>query len=235
MEDNFISLLEHRYTIEKGKLSENNNSFSFYCPASISVNKKTNKDFELKHYLDRSKEHRTQILCTKKNTRVYYSDTDLLEMLIQIKDDRIRKCILNAFIKWPYEKHYEGTVRVLNQRFSFNAIEIPPYSIDLVDNYDLGLSLKELFYVINFVIAKDIYVSRKSRSGYSFDKRTINKYAALLLWHWYKDISVKKQLIEIGYKVNQSIRTNYKDRNQNHDLVFKMNMAFETIQLPMIM
>lgn len=235
LEDNFISLLEHKYTIEKGKLLEKNNSFSFYCPASLSVNRKTNKDFELKHYRERSKEHRTQILYTKKNTRVYYSDADLLEMLIQIKDASIRECILDTFMKWPYEKKHEGAVCIFNKNFSFNAIEIPQYPIDLVDYHDLELSLNDLFYIINFVIAKDIYVSRISKSGYKFDRRTINKYTALLLWYWYKDTSVKKQLIEIGYNINLSIIENYKNNKKgDHDRVFKMNMAFETIQLPMI-
>ena len=228
MEENLIRVIEQDYQLIKQKHSSSKN-FIYINPVTVFLNLVENDSFKMKHYFDRKNNRRTQFLYCRNNLQAYFSDVDVLLMLLQIEDAEKQEQILNAFAKWLREDTEEGYIEYNETRYSFRGINWCGNGFVFHTLKDIDVPEEDVICIINLIIAKDSAVTELGKGKHDFAKRTVKKYFALLKWYWFKDKNVEKMLKKIGYRTEVDLISNYDPASFSEWK--KMDLRFQEIDI----
>ena len=205
---NFIRTIESDYSQLKAECNSSQ-GFIYLKPVKVVVNSVKNDSFTIKHYVVFKNNHRTQFLYCRNCVRVYFSDVDILQMLLQIEDAGKQGKILNALSQWLWKGSGEGYIEYEETSYSFQTIDWCDNSLVFHTHKDIDVPEKDVIALINLIVAKDVAVTKIGNGMHDFAKRTINKYLALLKWYWFKDKSVYEQLKSISYRTEKDLISNF--------------------------
>ena len=214
----FITNLDRLYDDEKNKAGYSllNNDYMMYLPMTVTISGKSNNSFCIK------KAEFTRFLYVKNGCRVYFSDADILSMLLDVRDKKVMRDIINRL------KHVYSTGSGTKFSVEFNGIEYDAYGIGMLNhpqvltNYkDIDIDFTDLLILINLVIAKDIDSSPLWPTHAPFFKKTICKYVSILEYAYFDNSSACVFLENVGYDINKSIIENYdtaKKRDEKYNM-----------------
>lgn len=224
-EKNFIQYLDALYEKERktNRIEKGNKDFRCFVPLKVHLYGKENGKFLIR------KEEFTKFLYVKNNCRVYFSDGDILTMLLQIKAQDTMDSLVEH-LKQAYRGGME-TFSISVGENEYEVLGIPKIDEEqIVTNpQDIALSFGDLLTLINLVLAKDAASALLWEEKPDFLKHTASKYITLLRFYYYKDENARKFLEDLGYNVGGSIYSNYntkakRDKKKN---IFADFDAFE--------
>ena len=215
---NFIKELDSYYIKEKirNHIEENNKNFLVFYPIKISLFDNMNSNFVIR------KAEFTKYLFTRNGARVYFSDADILTMLLQIKE----KDTICSLIK-SLKELYIGKGKVFG--FEINDVKYESVGLPLIHDrqvlenpQDIEISFEDLFILINIILAKDAASIPLWNNKVEFMKHTIVKYILLLKYYYLKDEKVKNYLNKVGYDIHKCIYENYdtKEKRTRNNKIF---------------
>lgn len=216
---NFIKKLDLLYEKSKSEndIAKNDKRFAIFCPLKIKLYNDINMNYIIR------KSEFTKYLYIKNGARVYFSDADILTMLLQIKEKDIVGKVVESL-----EKLYKGK----GEMFSFYVDEdkyeaegIPVvFCTQMLNNpQDIDIPFEDLFTLINMVLAKDAASMLLWDNNPEFLKHTIVKYILLSKYYYFNNEKVKKFLDEVGYDTEYSIYINYstsEKRKKNNKIFY---------------
>lgn len=179
--------------------------------------KSKNKNFVLRR--DVRWNGKTRILFIKNGVRVRFTDNDVMQMLISIKD----KSVVDDFYK-AFKEGYKG--RFDNAKLKIDGVEygISVLKLDCVNTNvmlenlkDIPIDLDNLIVLINLIIAKD-NASAEAIKGVEYVKRTLAKYILILEKYYYHNKKVDSYFETLGMEytldfANDFIASNAADDN----------------------
>lgn len=225
MMQNFIKILDLEYVKmrKENDIEKENKNFAIFFPLKIELYNNVNMNYIIK------KSEFTKFLYIKNGARVYFSDADILTMLLQIREkNTIEKMIDNL------ARLYQGK----GDKFSFyveqgryEALGLPEIAnSQILDNpQDIEISFEDLLTLINMILAKDAASKSLWDNNPEFLKHTIIKYILLLKYYYLKDKKVESYLDSIGYDTRCSIYKNY-DTRKNQKKNNKIFYNFDVIE-----
>lgn len=203
--ENFIDDLDEIYRSERRKnnIKRGQNNFWIFIPLEVNIYGKI-----YKNYIVRKGEF-TKYLYIRNDCRVYFSDADILTMLLQIEKQRTIDLLLEyliAIYKGNTEKY---TITLGGNLYEVNGIPLIQDGQMLTNFQDIDISFEELLVLINLILSKDIESTPLWDSKPDFLKQTCAKYIALLKFYYNKDADAGKYLSELGYDTEKNILSNY--------------------------
>ena len=221
---NFIKDLDELYKMARKvhKIREKNKSFLLFVSMKVNLYGDENTSFLIR------KGEFTKFLYIRNNCRVYFSDADILEMLLQIKEKRTIDLLIE-YLAMVYQGAADRFhIFVGEKRYEVMGIPQIRDTQVLTNPKDIDIVFEELLVLINLILAKDIAaVPLWEDSKPNFFKHTCAKYISLLKFYYYGNINAERYLKSIGYDTNEDIYSNYgseTDRDEKHNLFYDFKL-----------
>ena len=202
---NFIEDLDEKYQKERKKNTIKKEDRNFVCniPLRVKLYGSINENYIIR------KGKLTKFLYIKNGCRVYFTDADILTMLLQIED----KDTMDAFVE-NLKKAYENCAEeyyiwIGRKKYEIQGISQIKDEQILMNPHDIDISFNELLVLINLVLSKDQASNPLWPSRPDFFKHTISKYISLIKYYYYVDTKARKYLLNMGYNVDEDIYSNY--------------------------
>ena len=206
---NFIEdldlLLEQEKEKVKKRFGDNSINKNFGLDRSLEVSYGTEKY----KFLIRKNE-RTRFYINDNNVRVYLSDFDILELLIDNFSDNGNE-IINEIIDFLKSKVEDSTIgerygikifdesSMSTKEYFMTGMKLKDEDVDLHNKFDLqNLSLNYLKVLISLILAKDILSKELLEEAPSYLKRTAYKYIIILKLAVFEDKKVEGVLRSRG-------------------------------------
>ena len=220
---NFIEDLDGIYGIERKKnnINQSNSNFWIFFPLKIYIYGNMYSNFMVR------KGEFTKYIYTKNNCRVYFSDADILTMLLQITNPRTIDFLIEHLRTAYYGCTEKYTIILGEESYEFNGIPLIQDGQTLTNLQDIDISFEELMVLINLILSKDMESRPLWKSKPDFLKKTCAKYIVLLKFYYKKDTKAEKYLKEIGYDTRKSIILNYntkKKRDEKNNFFSEFNL-----------
>lgn len=202
--NNFIEDLDEKYQKER-KLYRIEGKTEFGCniPFKVELYGNTNKN-----YIIRKKEV-TKFLYTKNGCRVYFTDADILTMLLQIESKGTID-ILVENLKKAYQNYVEKYyIYIGEEKYEVEGIFQVEDDQILNNPQDIDISFNELIVLVNLILSKDRASSPLGKGDRDFFKETLSKYISLIQYYYYKEEKAKMYLLDLGYDIGKDIYSNY--------------------------
>lgn len=210
---NFVNDLDNIYGQKKSEIREYNvdNDFCIYIPVTIETKSFSNKNFLIRKSKD------IKFLYIKDGCRIYFSDADIINMLLNLKNQKsIEQLILYFEKMYKTELDELETYSIIFEDKRYNVkgyFDIQDTQI-LLNKQDIDIEFNDLLVLINIILAKDHYVFNSKRySKYhsiNFIKTTCVKYITLLKYYYFDDVKAKLYLENNRYCLDKDIDYNYK-------------------------
>ena len=229
---NFVNDLDNIYGQKKSEIREYNvdNDFCIYIPVTIETKSFSNKNFLIRKSKD------IKFLYIKDGCRIYFSDADIINMLLNLKNQKsIEQLILYFEKMYKTELDELETYSIIFEDKRYNVkgyFDIQDTQI-LLNKQDIDIEFNDLLVLINIILAKDHYVFNSKRySKYhsiNFIKTTCVKYITLLKYYYFDDVKAKLYLENNRYCLDKDIDYNYKQfRNKiERNRIFQNFEEFE--------
>lgn len=202
---NFIGYLDNLLNQEKEKVKtrfgDNSIDNDYF---SIDWNLEVSHGDEIYMFLIRKNE-KTRFLVNENNVRVYLSDFDILELLIDNVQNYgieiIKEIIvfLNEKVKTPSsgEKYkIKLSDEFSTEEYYITGMKLKDDDVYLRNKFDLqNFSLNSLIVLINLILSKDILSKELLEEAPSYLKRTAYKYIIILKLAVLKDKKVEEALL----------------------------------------
>lgn len=206
---NFIGdldlLLEQEKEKVRKRFGDNSVNKNFGLDRSLEVSYGTKKY----KFLIRKNE-KTRFYINENNVRVYLSDYDILELLIDNFSENGNE-IINEIIDFLKSKVEDSTIgeRYGIKIFDESSMSMKEYfmtgmklkyeDVDLHNKFDLqNLKLNSLIVLINLILSKDILSKELTENVPSYLKKTAYKYIIILKLVVFKDTKVEEALFSRG-------------------------------------
>ena len=211
---NFIDDLDRKYEIEylRNGIRKENKNFVCNIPCSIEIYGKKNEN-----YIIRKEKKRTKFLYVKDNCRVYFTDADILTMLLQIKEKNTMDLLVRNL-----ENAYKNCIEKYNILIEDNKYEVLGIlQVEdeqiLTNVQDIDITFNELMVLINLILSKDLASNALWEGKINFFKHTVSKYISLIKYYYYQDIKAEKYLLDMGYNTKVDIYSNYDIPNKRDE------------------
>lgn len=224
---NFIKDIDTFYNEEllRNKIPKDNKKFTVFLSLNFKYGKNNNKNFIVR------KNDFTKYLFVKNDVRVYFSDADILNMLLQIDDRNIMDDLLLG-LKNLFNGKGEEYIIFVND-VEYKGLGIPYIGCTQIfsNPQDIEIEFDDLFVLINLILAKDI--ASTPLWNIQFVKRTIGKYLILLKWYYYKDKAAGEYLHRKGYFEKNTIYENFNtnEKREANNLIFNDIKEFEKLSV----
>lgn len=207
-EYNYLATIEDIFEGYAQEHRENKN-IVYYHDISIEILGDKIDCFESKHFIQIGK-HRTQFLYRFNDVRAYFTDVDILTMLLQAKETPKFQKIIEGLMKWLKGVTEEAYVILDDKKYSFRSIIWNTDDVYFNTSKDIMVSEWHLLALINLIISKDIAATNLAKEEdngdkYDFAIRTIKKYIVLLKWYGLQDSKAEEQLKSIGYDTTKTL------------------------------
>lgn len=210
---NYIEELDRLYQDELKKNSGKkiSKNFSVYVPLKVKIYGIQNENFLIR------KDKFTKYMYIKNGCRVYFSDADIISMILQLENGQTIHTLL-TFLADAYRGNFD-TYRILSGHNEYEVKGIPQIKERqmLVNRQDIDISFGELFILVNLIISKDHAASPLWEGKPSFLKQTLVKYISLLKFYYDSDLAAEEYLVGMGYDVDKGIHENYADQKMRDE------------------
>lgn len=210
---NYIKELDILYQneLKRNGAKKRSKNFSVYVPLKVNLYGIQNENFLIR------KNEFTKYLYIKNGCRVYFSDADIISMILQIKNKQTIQSLI-LFLTDAYRGKFNSYKILLGQNeYEVKGIAQIKEKQILVNPQDIDIPFEELFLLINLIISKDNAASPLWEDKPSFLKQTLAKYISLIKFYYYADEEAKNYLESMGYDVNQGIYENYSDQKKRDE------------------
>ena len=202
---NFIKDLDERYKKErkKYKIKAEDREFVYNIPLKVKIYGYSNHNYIIR------KGKLTRFLYIKNGCRAYFTDADILTMLLQIQNRETMDSFIEN-LKKAYHNNFEK-YHIYIGRTTYELDGLAPIVDDqiLTNPKDIDISFNELLVLINLILAKDQASNPLWPSRPDFLKHTISKYISLIKHYYYGDKNASQYLLNMGYNIEEDIYTNY--------------------------
>lgn len=210
---NYIVDLDKLYQDELKKNADKKISkdFSIYVPLIVKIYGTQNGNFLIK------KNEFTKYLYIKNGCRVYFSDADIIDMILQVKREQTLQNLIISLAD-AYHGNFD-TYRIVLGQNEYEVKGIPQIKENqiLVNHQDIDISFEDLFILVNLIISKDYAASPLWEGKPSFLKQTLVKYISLLKLYYESDVAAREYLVGMGYDVDKRIHENYADQEMRDE------------------
>ncbi|WP_173267468.1 hypothetical protein [Streptococcus sp. 714] len=206
---NFIGdldlLLEQEKEKVRKRFGDNSVNKNFGLDRSLEVSYGTKKY----KFLIRKNE-KTRFYINENNVRVYLSDYDILELLIDNFSENGNE-IINEIIDFLKSKVEDSTIgerygiKIFDEssmsmkEYFMTGMKLKDEDVDLHNKFDLqNLKLNSLIVLINLILSKDILSKELTENVPSYLKKTAYKYIIILKLVVFKDTKVEEALFSRG-------------------------------------
>lgn len=206
---NFIGdldlLLEQEKEKVRKRFGDNSVNKNFGLDRSLEVSYGTKKY----KFLIRKNE-KTRFYTNENNVRVYLSDYDILELLIDNFSENGNE-IINEIIDFLKSKVEDSTIgerygiKIFDEssmsmkEYFMTGMKLKDEDVDLHNKFDLqNLKLNSLIVLINLILSKDILSKELTENVPSYLKKTAYKYIIILKLVVFKDTKVEEALFSRG-------------------------------------
>lgn len=222
---NFIQSLDYLYDDVRSKIniSSYNKKFALYIPIKVEMYGKENNNFIVR------KGQFTKYLYVKKGCRVYFSDADILMMLLQIKTGSTIDLLIEELKKLYINEGELYNIVIGEDSYALKGIQEIANDQILTNPQDINISFVDLLILINLILAKDMASVPLWPDKPNFLKHTISKYILLLQYYYYKDENAKLFLESIGFDVESDIYSNY-DTQEKRNAKLKIFCDFDSFE-----
>jgi len=210
---NFIEDLDRVYRSERRKnnIKRGNNNFWIFIPLEVDIYGEI-----YNNYMVRKGEF-TKYIYTRNNCRVYFSDADILTMLLQIINPRTIDLLIEYLIA-VYNGNAEKYTIILGEKsYEVKGIPLIQDGQILTNLQDIDISFEELLVLINLILSKDIESIPLWHSKPDFLKQTCAKYITLLKFYYNNDTDAEKYLSALGYDTEKDILSNYDTKKKRDE------------------
>lgn len=202
---NFIKDLDSQYKKEREKNRINKKNQAFICniPIKIELYGNINENYMIR------KGKFTKFLYIANNSRVYFTDADIITMLLQIKDECTVRSLIGNLKRayWNFDEKYD--IYIGKEKYELECIAQIENNQVLTNPQDIDISFNELLVLINLILSKDRASNPLWPGKPDFLKHTISKYISLIKYYYYGDIEAKNYLSDMGYNVDEDVYANY--------------------------
>lgn len=222
---NFIEDLDERYQRErkKNRISKKNKIFVCNIPFRVKLYGRINNNYIIR------KGTLTKFLYIKNGCRVYFTDADILTMLLQIQN----KDTMSSFVE-NLERAYKNCVEkyyiwIGKEKYEVNGIHQIEDDQILMNPQDVDISFNELLVLVNLILSKDLASNPLWPGRPDFFKHTTSKYITLIKYYYFRDTRARKYLLNMGYNVDEDIYFNYStlDKRDEKRVFFSNFEVFE--------
>lgn len=223
---NFIDDLDNWYTQSVTKNKYNKAQFLLF--KNLGIYNKNGSALLSSNFIIRKDNKKTKFICVHYNSRVYFSDYDIIGMLMQVSDCKIINQILQEF-KLLFNKQIDHTFDIQIESNRYNVPGLPLYEHKQIikNEKDVDLEFQDLLILINLVIAKDFAsntAARNSKSSTDFVKKTLSKYILAIEYYVNRNSEAERILTEIGIDCELSFEENFLLREKETGKCFVENM-----------
>lgn len=224
--NNFIRMLDELYEKEMKKYKSSNN-FILFTPVIIEQEGKVNDV-----YLIRKQEFTKYLYC-KNGARVYFTDADILEMLLQIREKETMCSIINSLAEMYRDNGTKFTLQINEKKYDAKGLPLIQDKQMLKNRKDIDISFEDLQFLINIILAKDKASIVLWKDKPDFQRQTIVKYIVLLKFYYYNDVNAKEYLQQNGYDIDSDIHHNYntKEKREKKNKTFCDFILFEKLNI----
>lgn len=211
---NFIKDLDDLYKKESKEngIKFKDKSFSCNIPFEVQLyGKKSEK------YIIRKKRKLTRFLFVEKGCRVYFSDVDILMMLLQLQERKTMDTLIEHLIKAYQGEVEKYFITICSTNYEVEGILKVEDEQVFTNPQDIDISFNELLILINLVLSKDRASNPLWPKQVDFFKHTVSKYIALIKHYYYGDIKARDYLLNMGYNVNEDIYSNYNTQQKRDE------------------
>lgn len=188
-------------------------TFAVFVPLRVYIYGTWNENFLIR------KGEFTKYLYIRSGCRVYFTDADVISMLLQIKNETVLHEIV-AFLIMAYHGEFE-TYRILAGQKEYEVCGIPQVKSGqtLVNEQDIDIPFDEILILLNLIISKDYAAERLQQweNKPSFLKQTLAKYISLIKFYYDSDENARKYLTDMGYDTSRRIHENYADAQSRNE------------------
>ncbi len=198
-------LLEQEKEKVRKRFGDNSVNKNFGLDRSLEVSYGTKKY----KFLIRKNE-KTRFYINENNVRVYLSDYDILELLIDNFSENGNE-IINEIIDFLKSKVEDSTIgerygiKIFDEssmsmkEYFMTGMKLKDEDVDLHNKFDLqNLKLNSLIVLINLILSKDILSKELTENVPSYLKKTAYKYIIILKLVVFKDTKVEEALFSRG-------------------------------------
>lgn len=210
---NFIEVLDEKYKKERkdNGISKGDKNFVCNIPFRVNLYGTINRNYIIR------KDKLTRFLYVKNGCRVYFTDADILMMLLQIQS----RTTMDAFIKTliqAYHNNFEKYhIYIGGTKYEMYGIAKVEDEQVLKNPQDIDISFNELLVLINLILSKDKASVPLWPGRPEFFKHTLSKYISLIKYYYYRDKKAEKYLTDMGFDVNENIYFNYDSRDKRDE------------------
>lgn len=207
--DNFVKDLDRKYEVERAK--SKNNLFVYNIPCKVHLYGKTNDDYIIR------KGKFTKFIYVKNGCRVYFTDADILMMLLQIQKSSTMDSFLLVLKKaYNQEEMEKYSIRIEDKEYRLYGLKNVSDEQILKNPQDIDITFNDLLILINLILSKDQASNDLWSKKTDFFKHTLSKYISLIKYYYYHDEKAEVYLKDMGYNVEANIYSNY-DTTQKRD------------------
>ena len=222
---NFIEYLDDKYIseCEKNGIEKNDKSFVCNIPFRVNLYGTINRNYIIR------KSKLTRFLYIKDGCRVYFTDADILMMLLQVKNQATMDTFVEKLVHAYYDELEQYYIHIGKTEYEMWGIGKVEDEQILKNPQDIDISFNELLVLINLILSKDKASIPLWPSRPDFLKHTLSKYITLIKYYYYGNEEAKKYLVDMGFNVREDIYFNYnttKKRDEKRGFFYDFG-AFE--------
>ncbi|MBN1061399.1 hypothetical protein DVV95_06135 [Clostridium botulinum] len=174
---------------------------------------------------------KTKILVCFNSSKIYLSDLDLLNIMLEMNIDEINWFIDN-FIKVYNEEGVLFRFKINNEEFQGEGL---PYKDgdNIVNIYsDNKMGINDFIFILNLIIIKDYLGTeqlKEKNKEKNLLKTTLCKYISLLKFYGLNSEEIKEILREAEYPIDKRINEVFSsyEKLRNINKIFENNKIFE--------
>lgn len=222
---NFIQNLDYLYNDVRSKntISSYNKKFALYIPIKVEMYGRESNNFIIR------KGKFTKYLYVKQGCRVYFSDADILMMLLQINTSTTIDLLIEALKKLYFNEGETYNIIIGEESYELKGIKEIKDDQIFTNPQDIDIPFVDLLILINLILAKDMVSVPLWPEKPNFLKHTASKYILLLQCYYYKNEKAKSFLESIGFDVESDIYSNY-DTQEKRDAKLKIFCDFDSFE-----
>lgn len=202
---NFIEVLDDKYRKERKKNGIKKEDKSFVCniPFRVNLYGTVNRNYIIR------KGKLTRFLYIKNGCRVYFTDADILMMLLQVQKRSTMDALVETLIQAYHNNYEEYCIHIGKTKYEMCGIAKIEDEQILKNPQDIDITFNELLVLINLILSKDKASVPLWPSRPDFFKHTLSKYISLIKYYYYGDEKAEKYLYDMGFNVKVDIYSNY--------------------------
>lgn len=213
-DNNFIYDLDMLYkAAREGKHISRNNAkiYSLYYPIIFEYAGGVNRNFVIK------KNEFTKYLYVRNGARVYFSDADVMNMILSLEKTSTVTELISAF-KDLYRGNGVRHILYLNDmEYACRGLPIINDSQVLMNLQDIDMPFIDLWTLINLILTKDMYSNPLWPGKADFLKHTLVKYISLLQYYYFDNNIAKEYLNKVGYNTEGTLLDNFNSSSKTNE------------------